>query len=90
MIKSTLKVLDFWKGNGSSALMSFTILVGLRVSSWIPMKVAKLVVVWFKKCSLMKQVLHVGQLATIGAHVFCLGLLKAKISKINIWEDHHN
>jgi hypothetical protein len=33
----------------------------------------------------VKQVLHVGQLVTIGAHVFCLSLLKAETSKINIW-----
>jgi hypothetical protein len=40
-IESLLKVLDFafGKGNGSDALMRFSILVGLKVSSWIPIEV---------------------------------------------------
>jgi hypothetical protein len=58
--------------------MKFSISVGLKVLGWIPMEVAILVVICLKRRSLVKQVLHVGQFVVIGAHVFCLGLLKAK------------
>jgi hypothetical protein len=50
------------------------------------MEIVILVVVCFDRCSLVKQVLHVGQFATIGTHVFCLGLLKTKTSKTNTWK----
>jgi hypothetical protein len=50
------------------------------------MEVAILVVVCIEKCSLVKQVLHVGQFVAIGAHVFCLGLIRAKIGKTIIWK----
>jgi len=50
------------------------------------MEVAILVVVCFERCSLVKQVLHVGQFVAIGAHVFYLGILKAKTSKTNTWK----
>jgi hypothetical protein len=49
------------------------------------MEVANLVVVCFKRCSLVKQILHVGQFVAIKAHVFYLGLLKIKIGKTNTW-----
>ncbi len=49
------------------------------------MEIVILVVVCFDRCSLVKQVLHVGQFTTIGTRVFCLGLLKTKTSKTNTW-----
>jgi hypothetical protein len=49
------------------------------------MKVANLIVVCFKRCSLMKQILYVGQFITIKAHAFYLGLLKTKTHKTNAW-----
>ncbi len=51
------------------------------------MEVANIVVVYFKKCSLVKKVLHVGQFTTIGAHAFFLGLLEPKTT---LGEDHHS
>jgi hypothetical protein len=49
------------------------------------MEVVNLVVVCFKRCSLVKQVLNIGQFATIGTHAFCLGLLKIEINETNTW-----
>ncbi len=54
------------------------------------MEVANLVVVCFKRCSLVKQILYVGQFVTIKAHVFYSGLLKIKKVKSTLGEDHHN
>ncbi len=78
-IESTFKVLNFAsrKGNGYDALMRFSILMGLKVSGCSTIKVTNLVLICLKRCSLVKQVLHVGQFAAIGAHAFFLGLLKA-------------
>jgi len=61
-VESILKVLDFafGKGNKFNALMKFSIWVGLKILGWILMEVANLVVVCFKRCSLVKQILHVG------------------------------
>jgi hypothetical protein len=50
------------------------------------MEVTNLVVVYLKKFSLVKQVLHVGQFTKIGAHAFFLGLLEPKIGKTNTWK----
>jgi hypothetical protein len=49
------------------------------------MEVANLVVVCFKGCSLVKQILHVGQFVVIKAYAFYLGLLKTETNKINTW-----
>jgi hypothetical protein len=73
------------KGNGSGALVKFLISINCICSGLIPLDIASFDVVCCNRCSLVKQVLHLEQLAAMGASRLYLDLLKVDIEKTNTW-----